>query len=187
MIKHCLDDWAGISGPKRSWWYKMQLFNAEQWQGNLLYLDLDVIVHRSMDWAPDADISNFWTIKDFRYLQNPRYECMNSSLMWWNVPKFDWVYRRFIDQGPGNISTRYQGDQDFLHATIGHNERRYYDNWRVQSWRWQAHDGGFDFTSRKTKAPGTGTKVSNDSSVLVFHGKPKPHEIKDPLVVTLWA
>ena len=27
MIKHVLDEWPGLSGRRRSWWYKMQLFN----------------------------------------------------------------------------------------------------------------------------------------------------------------
>jgi hypothetical protein len=26
MVKHVLHDWPGIAGPKKSWWYKMQMF-----------------------------------------------------------------------------------------------------------------------------------------------------------------
>ena len=37
MVKHILEDW-GISGPKRSWWYKMQLFNPTHFAGNMLQL-----------------------------------------------------------------------------------------------------------------------------------------------------
>ena len=187
MIKHELTEWRGIVGPRKSWWYKMQLFNAEHWQGNLLYLDLDVVVHRDMSWAPDASTDYFWTIRDFRYLQNPRINVINSSLMWWNVPKFDWVYQKFVSEDPLAVSRKFQGDQDYIHATVGINERRYFDDWRVQSWRWQAHDGGYDFKMRRAKTPNTGTKITDDSSVLIFHGKPKPHEISDPLVVQLWA
>ena len=28
-VKHELKEWAGVSGSKKSWWYKMQLFNPE--------------------------------------------------------------------------------------------------------------------------------------------------------------
>ena len=35
MIKHELTEWPGISGPRRSWWYKMQLFNTAHHAGNI--------------------------------------------------------------------------------------------------------------------------------------------------------
>jgi hypothetical protein len=38
FIKHALDDWE-ISGPRRSWWYKLQLFDSEKFSGSLLYFD----------------------------------------------------------------------------------------------------------------------------------------------------
>ena len=40
-IKHGLVDW-GIGGPKKSWWYKLQLFNSEHYSGPLLYFDLEI-------------------------------------------------------------------------------------------------------------------------------------------------
>ena len=40
MIKHSLIEWPGVSGPKKSWWYKLQLFNAENFSGQILYFDL---------------------------------------------------------------------------------------------------------------------------------------------------
>ena len=36
MIRHDLQEWAGVSGRKQSWWYKMQLFNPAHHQGQLL-------------------------------------------------------------------------------------------------------------------------------------------------------
>jgi hypothetical protein len=53
MVKHILDDW-GISGPKRSWWYKMQLFNPAHFAGNLLYFDLDVVIANQLNWIPNS-------------------------------------------------------------------------------------------------------------------------------------
>ena len=68
MAKHTLEDW-GISGPKRSWWYKMQLFNPAHFAGNMLYLDLDVVIANNLDWIPAHSTDYLWTIRDFRYLQ----------------------------------------------------------------------------------------------------------------------
>jgi len=50
MIKHVLTEWPGVAGPKRSWWYKMQLFNNEHHQGDLLYFDLDTVIVRDISW-----------------------------------------------------------------------------------------------------------------------------------------
>jgi hypothetical protein len=47
-------------------------------------------------------------------------------------------------------------------------------------------DGGFNFSKRKYLAPNTGTVVDENTSILVFHGTPKPHEISDPSVQTHW-
>ena len=30
MIKHALEEWPDVRGPKRSWWYKIQLFDSRK-------------------------------------------------------------------------------------------------------------------------------------------------------------
>ena len=186
MIKHCLEDWPGVSGPRKSWWYKLQMFNPKHFDGTMLYLDLDVIVYNDLTWITNADTNYFWTIRDFKYLQRPGINSMNSSLMYWNVGKFGWVWDKFKSEDILNTTRRYPGDQDYLQQVIDHNQRRFFEDRRVQSWRWQAHDGGYNFRNRSPNTPGTGTQVNPDASVLIFHGKPKPHEITDPVVTDLW-
>ena len=185
MIKHCLEDWPGVSGPKKSWWYKMQLFNPEHHTGNLLYLDLDVVVINTLDWVLQCDPEYFWTIRDFRYLQHT-CSSMNSSMMWWNVGKYAWVWDKFDRESKDTVIRRYPGDQDYLNATITQEHKRFWLDQHFQSWRWQCQEGGYDFARRKPKLPGTTAVVDPNASVLVFHGKPKPHEVKDPIVVAHW-
>jgi len=186
MVKHILDDWPGISGPKKSWWYKMQMFDPKHHAGDLLYLDLDVIVCKSLNWVLENTNNVVWTLRDFRYLYDPKSDRMNSSLLWWNVPEMSWIWDSWNAKPPRLWANQYHGDQDFLFHTLGHNRRRYYNDQLAQSWRWSAHDGGWDFKRRRSIAPGTGTKIADSTSLLVFHGRPKPHQIKDPLVKTLW-
>jgi len=187
MIKHCLEDWPGVSGPKRSWWHKMQLFNPEHHQGNLLYFDLDCVIVRDIDWITELSTEKFWTIKDFRYLQNPMLSTINSSIMWWNVERYQHVWEKFKSLDLEKTVRQYHGDQDFLNATIDYNARRYFDSKLIESYRWQARDGGYNFAQRTVKQPGAGTVITGDTSVLVFHGQPKPHEVQDPLIVKLWV
>jgi hypothetical protein len=111
---------------------------------------------------------------------------MNSSVMWWNVSKFSWVWDEFNRQGHDAVIRRWQGDQDFINATIDHNKKRYFDVKRFQSWRWQAWDGGMNFQLRKQNTPGSGTHIDPDACALVFHGQPKPHQIQDPIIENFW-
>lgn len=187
MIKHCLEDWPGVSGPKKSWWYKMHLFNPAHHSGPLLYFDLDCVIVRSIDWIVAQTTEKFWTLRDFKYLQSSSINVMNSSVMWWNTMNFEHVWHRFNEQGVHSVIKRMLGDQDFLQQTIDHNQRRYLEDCRFQSYRWQVADGGWDFRYRRSKQPGAGSVISDDCSVIVFHGNPKPHEVQDPQIVQLWC
>jgi hypothetical protein len=185
MIKHVLDDW-GVSGPKKSWWYKMQLFNSEHFAGNLLYLDLDVVIMKDLTWLTEQSNDYFWTIRDFRYLQNKHTNTINSSVMWFNVEKFSWIWNKFLTTNMMDNIKKFPGDQDYLNHVLDVNQRRFFDDKHFQSYRWQCQDGGYDFHKRKHLRPGIGMNVNPDTAVVVFHGKPKPHEVLDPIVRDFW-
>lgn len=187
MIKHCLENWPGISGPKKSWWYKMHLFNPEHHQGNLLYFDLDSVILRDMSWVTQLPTDYFWGIRDFRYLQRAGQQTINSSTMWFNVSKFSYVWDQFIKDGATSVAHKFPGDQDYITKVIEFNNRRYFEDKYFESYRWQCLDGGYDFHYRKFKKPGSGVQIAGDTCAVIFHGKPKPHEVTDPQIVTLWV
>jgi len=186
MIKHCLQEWDGIAGPKRSWWYKLQLFNPEHHHGNLLYLDLDVVILNNLDWVTSAPTNYFWTIRDFRYLQKPIHKTMNSSLMWFNVDRYSWIWQDFANSDVSKTIRQYPGDQDYLQATIPSEQVRMFADNKLQSWRWQVADGGYNFKTRQPLEPGSGAKISPNASIIVFHGYPKPHQVTDPVIANFW-
>jgi len=187
MIRHDLIEWPGISGPRRSWWYKMQLFNDQHHQGNMLYFDLDTVIVRDISWIAALSTDCLWGIRDFKYLQNANRSVLNSSIMWWNVSNLAWVWQDFASQNVATVTRRYPGDQDYIYAALGPNRIHYFDQSQVQSWRWQCWDGGYDFSRRAHRLPGLGTQIPPNASVLVFHGNPKPHKITDPEIVKLWC
>ena len=185
MVKHILEDW-GISGPKRSWWYKMQLFNPEHFAGNMLYFDLDVVIARTLDWVPLHDTDHLWTIRDFRYLQRRDTVTMNSSMMWWNVDRFAWIWNQFSQADFKATIKSYPGDQDYLGAVLDVNQRRFFEDFYFESFRWQCLDGGYDFLRRRHLKPNTGVNIQPDTAVVVFHGTPKPAQVSDPVIQSLW-
>lgn len=187
MIKHCLQEWPGISGPKRSWWYKMQLFNPEHHPGNLLYFDLDTVIVRDIAWITHCHTDYFWGIRDFRYLQRPGFSGLNSSVMWFNVKRFSGLWQDFERQDITAITRRYPGDQDYITAALDVNQLRYFEDRYFQSYRWQCLDGGFDFESRSFKDPGSGVRIAGGTAVVVFHGQPKPHQVESSEIQQLWC
>lgn len=184
MIKHELKD-LGVSGPKQAWWYKLQLFNHKHHQGPLLYFDLDTVITDNIDWITRQPLEYFWAPKDFKHLWRPTHTGINSSVMWWDTTKFTDVWQLFRNQDFNLLKRRYPGDQDFLSDVITQDRRRFLDERLIRSWKWECFDGGWDFKKRTNKAPGTGTRL-NGAAVLVFHGKPNPCEVQDPVILHHW-
>ena len=184
-VKHELLDW-GFGGPKKAWWYKLQLFNPLYHHGPMLYFDLDTVIVNDISWIIKLDTDVFWSVRDFKYLWKPHLYNVNSSVMWWDTSKFSDIWHRACDQDIPIIMRRHHGDQDFLSETIEQSRRRCFDPDKIRSWRWQCLDGGFDFASRRYFRPGTGTRFDEDVSVLIFHGSPKPSEVRDPVIGQHW-
>jgi hypothetical protein len=187
MIKHALKPWTGANTPVKAWWYKMQLFNPEFHIGNLLYLDLDVVVVRELDFVRSCNTQQLWGIRDFKYLQQRRIPSINSSMMWWNVKEFAWVWEDFCRQGVADVARRFPGDQDYITHSIPLAKRQFFQDQYFESYRWQCLDGGYDFKRRKYREPNQGVKIAGDTAVVVFHGRPNPHEVHDPAIVQLWC
>jgi len=185
MIKHELYDW-GVSGPRRSWWYKLQLFDTAHHNGPLLYFDLDVVIARNIDWIWNLPLDNFWCLRDFKYLWRPTQHVINSSVMWFHTQKFQNVYDSFKRENLEQVFRRYYGDQDYITQAISPTDRRFFDHDRIKSWRWECKDGGWDFKKRIFLTPNTGTVIPEKTSVLVFHGKPKPGDVQDPVISQHW-
>jgi hypothetical protein len=185
FIKHELTDWK-ITGPKKSWWYKMQMFNPEHHAGPLLYFDLDVVITGKLNWIYQTPPVDFWAVRDFKHLWRPTFYGINSSIMYWNTIKYAHIWEKFKQQDLTHIMKKYHGDQDYITEAVPLKERKFFDTNRVQSWRWQCLDGGYDFRKRKHYAPGSGTQLLPTTSIMVFHGQPKPEQTTDLIIQQHW-
>ena len=186
MVKHNLQDWPGVAGAKKSWWYKMQMFNPAHNIGQMLYLDLDTVIIGSVDWVWDLSPDYFWAMRDFKYLWRPGWNGLNSSFMFWNPDKFSWIWKQFREQNINALIKQYHGDQDYLNTALDNTALRFIPDELVKSWRWQVKDGGMDMKTRIYRRPGAGAVLDPQAKILIFHGQPKPHEIIDPMIQRLW-
>lgn len=186
-VKHDLQEWPGVSGPRKSWWYKMQMFDPAGFQGRLIYFDLDVIILENIDWMLHVDLNYFWAVRDFRYHFRGAWTGINSSIMIWDTSRWQKVWTDFCNNNIHAVTKRFQGDQDFLNAHINPNQRQYFDSQLIKSWRWEIKDGGMDFKKRVYRRPGAGSVIPPKTHVMIFHGQPKPHDITDPVIQQAWG
>jgi hypothetical protein len=185
LIKHELTGW-DIANPKKSWWYKMQLFNPEHHAGPLLYFDLDIVIVDNIDWLWQQSLRYFWAVRDFKYLWQSASTSLNSSIMWWDTEQYANIWQEFQTEDILKIMSRYRGDQDYISAKVKLADQRFFDPRRVKSWRWQCLDGGYNFRTKKYLHPGTGTQVDRNTGVLIFHGQPKPLDSTDSVILEHW-
>ena len=187
MIKHVLNDWPGIAGPKKSWWYKMQMFEPGRISGRLLYFDLDTVIVDNIDWIQDLDTRYFWSIRDFRHLWRPSWKGMNSSVMLWDTTRFGWVWKEFQKNDVKTQARLFHGDQDFLNSVLTEQDLKFIDESLIKSWRWQIKDGGMDMKTRVYRRPDAGSVLLPGVKILIFHGSPKPHDVHDPVISQNWV
>jgi hypothetical protein len=186
FVKHNLTEWPGISGPKKSWWYKMQMFDPRHNLGRILYLDLDTVITKNIDCVWDLNEQYFWAIRDFKHLWRPTWNGINSSVMIWDTQEFSWIWDNFNSKNINATVKLFHGDQDYLNSVLSDKTRRFIDPEIIKSWRWQCKDGGLDMKSRIYRHPNAGTILDTNTAIMIFHGRPKPHEIHDSVVNKYW-
>lgn len=153
----------------RLWWNKLWIFSKDTGlEGKILYLDLDVIVRGGLDKFVTLD-DTFKIIHDFNRSNVNNFNGSNSSIMSWNHQSHRYIWDRFQVNIP-NYTTRMRGDQDFIHL---HAQKRvwYPQNWAI-SYRWE-------YLKNKLYN-------ETETSVFVFHGKPKPIELQDKKLLDIW-
>lgn len=136
------------------WWSKMELFKPGQFDGPVLFLDLDSLIVG--DVAPLARTSpGFTMVSDF---YSPRLG--NSCVLSW-VGDYSAIWSAFIADPAQIMDDRDRmpgarvGDQSFIHDTLGAFDT--FDPAQVVSFKKDAQRG-----------PGP------DARVVCFHGDPKP-------------
>lgn len=170
----------------KGWWYKPYFFNPNfELQGNLLYLDLDVVICDSLDKFFSYKPDSFCIIRDFNRHQRPNWDRMNSSVFRITTGQQAHVYEKFIENPHG--ARRFHGDQDWIYNQVKSKFHYWPDEW-VQSYKWEMR-GKPEMTKlngkRNFKEIGEPT-VLPETSIAVFHGDPNPSECRDPWVIENW-
>jgi hypothetical protein len=106
--------------------------------------------------------------------------------MLWEAQRWAHVWDQFQSKNLAATMKLFHGDQDFLNEAIDLKDRRFIDPDQIHSWRWEILDGGVDPRSRTYKRPDAGSVLTPKTSVIIFHGNPKPHEVPDTIIQKHW-
>jgi hypothetical protein len=145
------------------WWPKMEIFKIP---GPVLYLDLDTIIVSDLnEIIKKASQYEFVGIRDF-YKDRRMERTLGSGVMFW-TGDMKYLYEEFLKNPQKNMDEcttgRWWGDQGFIEKTIKHKVVYWQDILPRKIVSWKVH----------CKAG-----VPKDASIIAFHGKPKPWDIK---------
>lgn len=151
----------------KPWWHKIWMFSSEsKLSGQILYFDLDIIYTGDLSvFIPQTD--QLHIIHDFNRARIPNINLSNSSIMSWPHSKYTLLWKQFNSAQSQYINTMH-GDQDFIHKYA--TDRQWYPAEYAVSYKWE-------YLMQKNYGP--------NSRAIVFHGRPKPHEVEDK-IVTYW-
>ena len=171
----------------RGWWHKVHMFDsALPLRGRILYLDLDVVIHASMDKLTEYHPTSFIGIHDFNRKFHPSWSYLNSSVLAWTHGTQSHIYEQF-KQKPADAQ-RLQGDQDWIWKLSKEKIKFWPKEW-IMSYKWEirskdeltvAHSG------RQFKTIRNDIRPHQECSIAVFHGEPNPQDVQDKFVVDNW-
>ena len=154
-----------LSGPERGW-NKLSVFSQELYdlKGKVLCLDLDLIITGDLDDLFDYP-GAVMIIKDWV----KRDGTGNSSVYRFEVGAHPEVLSEF-EASFDKIKAVYRNEQEYLSAILMQKNALVYwpDKWCRSFKRHCLRPWSF-FIARETKIPA-------DARVIVFHGKPDPHD-----------
>lgn len=156
--------------PYQGWWSKLNLFTPRTAHGRNLYFDLDVVICDNLNYL--VDYSDGKLAAPANWAQSGWGGIQSSVMAWrggWTLP-FDmirplWPSRTVDEAGYTYLAgKKYWGDQEFLWELLG-------DDWirlpGICSYKYHCRQG----------------RIPAKSSVIVFHGEPKPIEVNDPWIL----
>ena len=171
----------------KTWWSKLWMFSPEMpLEGNILFFDLDVVIHNNIDQLFKHNPGKFMIIRDFNRCRVKDWKQSNSSCMRWEAGTMNHLYTDFVSNYE-RIMKQNWGDQDWIMKAGKEQITHWPDEW-IRSYKWEMV--GFKDTKLRDKNGKWFFKreptVTKDNCVAVFHGQPNPMECADRFVVENW-
>lgn len=150
-----------LDNELEGWWHKISFFRSDlhDLKGTLLFLDLDIVIVGSLNPFFEYP-GKFCIIEDWLSAGKPLY---NSSIFRLEIGSMTHVYNQFKKQDRASIQQKYPGDQEWISQHVS-GVTLWPAAWCV-SFKWQC-------ALPHPEHPA----IPDGSRIIVFHGKPDPHE-----------
>jgi len=154
-------------------------------EGTIIFLDLDIVIIDNIDSLWTYNPGRFCIIRDFNRSSIRDWSKFNSSIFKFEKGNFQFVWDNLIKDI--TVTRKMHGDQDWIYSQIRNNYQFWPDEW-IQSYKWEIRNRndvikvGLKRQFKEVANP----KVDPRTKILVFHGDPKPDEVKDPIIVDNW-
>jgi len=149
------------------WWNKMHLYNpALNIEGNILYLDLDVVVLNNLDEIfTFASDDKFCVIHDFGQPNTT----INSSVLRYNLKHHSHIWQTYIDRK--SSFDNHHGDQNVITEVMRDHKQTVYmpDEW-TYSFKWPERGKPKQYQKYKPEDH----PLKKNAKICVFHGHPNP-------------
>lgn len=162
------------------WWNKMLAFNPSFSCDTNLLLDLDLVIVGSLDKFFEFNQNNFMIIQDFNRHWSQNYPRSNSSVVRFTKQQAEKIWQKWQSDNFYYIQ-KYRGDQDWFDEEL--TDKTWWPAAWVKSWKWEVYNGGM---KNKNAYYSDRTVLSDDCSILVFHGVPNPHEVDHDIIKQNW-
>lgn len=175
------------AGYTKGWWHKVHMFDPTLPFGKrILYFDLDVVIHKNIDKLLTTNLGNFIGIHDFNRKFFANWSYMNSSVMLWNHREQNHVWESF--KFNPREAQRLPGDQDWIWKQAKAQIKFWPKEW-IQSYKWEIRSRDQLVVrngKRQFRTEDHDIEPHQDCCVTVFHGDPKPQDVRDRFVVDNW-
>lgn len=176
------------AGYAKGWWHKVHMFDPNlQLENRILYFDLDVVIHNNIDKLVTVWPNDFLGIRDFNRQFYQQWTYLNSSAMCWNHKEEKHIWEKFKENP--KEAMKLQGDQDWIWK-VAKDKIKFWPREWIMSYKWEIRKKEeliVQNGKRNFKIQNDDVKIHPDCSVTVFHGDPKPQDIKDKFVVDNWC
>lgn len=152
-----------LQREESGWWSKMELFRPGNFDGPVLYFDLDTVLVGSIDDLASY-VGSFALLGDFYKPLN-----LQSGVMAWTPGAHtEHVWDRFIQLG-SKASRMFRGDGEFLNVVAEPRPDRLQDLFPRQIVSYKR-----DVLRDETGLVNSHWRIPKDARVVCFHGQPKP-------------
>jgi len=175
-------------GYPKKWWHKVHMFDQRlPLRGRILFFDLDVVIHHNIDKLATTFINDFLGIHDFNRKFHPSWQYLNSSVLAWNHGTQNHIWDQF--KSNPTEAQKLQGDQDWIWKVSKDRIKWWPKDW-IQSYKWEIRRKDeliLQNGKRQFKTENHEVELPRECCVTVFHGDPKPQDVKDKFVVDNWC